>query len=141
MDKAIEKAKAFLATKAGRALVALLVFGGIIAYAHHRGAVSASAKLSAQVEQLKQQLADAQARPAPEIPYWQCNGLKETRHPNCRDDDADAAMAERLKQAETAKANLEKKVKDYEKQLARQPAKVGAFTLSPADARSLSNIK
>jgi hypothetical protein len=141
LDKALDKAKAFFATTAGRALIALSVLVAIIAYAHHRGVVSTSAKFTAQVEQLKQQLADAQAKPAPEIPYWECNGPKETRHPNCRDEDAEADTADRLKQAETAKAALEKKVKDYEAQLARRPAKGGSFALSPADARSLSNIK
>lgn len=141
MDKALEKAKAFFATKTGRALVALLVLAGVIAYAHHRGVVSTTAKFTAQVEQLKTQLADAQPKPAPEIPYWECNGPKETRHPNCRDEDADADKADRLKRAETANAALEKKVKDYETQLARRPAKGGGFTLSPADARSLSNIR
>ena len=143
MDKALEKAKAILATKYGKALVALLALAAVIAYAHHRGVVSTAAKFTAQVEQLKQQLADAQAKPAtaPEIPYWECNGPKETRHPNCRDEDAEADMAGRLKQAETANATLQKKVKDYETQLARRPAKGGTFTLSPADARSLSNIK
>lgn len=141
MDKALEKARAFFATKAGRAIAALLVLAAIIAYAHHRGVVSTSAKFTAQVEQLKKRLADAQATPAPEIPYWECNGLKETRHPNCRDEDAEADQADRLKRAETAKADLEKKVKDYETQLARRPAKAGGFALSPADARSLQNIR
>jgi hypothetical protein len=141
LDKALEKAKAFFATKAGRAIVALSILAAIIAYAHHRGVVSTSAKFTAQVEQLKQQLADAQAKPAPEIPYWECNGPKETRHPNCRDEDAEADKADRLKRAESANAALEKKVKDYETQLARRPAKGGAFTLSPADARSLQNIR
>lgn len=141
MDKALEKAKAFFATKAGRALVALLVLAAIIAYAHHRGVVSTAAKFTAQVEQLKTELAAAQSKPAPEIPYWECNGPKETRHPNCRDEDAEADQVSRLKQAESANAALQKKVKDYETQLARRPAKAGGFALSPADARSLSNIK
>lgn len=142
MDKAIEKAKAFFATTAGRALVALAILAGIIAYAHHRGVVSTTAKFTAQVEQLKQQLADAQAKPVQqEPPYWECNGPKETRHPNCRDEGAEADAAGKLKQAETANAALQKKVKDYETQLAHRPAKGGSFALSPADARSLQNIR
>lgn len=143
MDKALEKAREFFATTAGRALIALSVLAAIIAYAHHRGVVSTAAKFTAQVEQLKQQLADAKAQPAtaPEIPYWECNGPKETRHPNCRDEDAEADVAGRLKQAETANATLQKKVKDYETQLGRRPAKGGGFALSPADARSLQNIR
>jgi uncharacterized protein HemX len=125
-EKILEKAKAFFATTAGRAVAALLVAVAIVAYAHHRGVVTTAAKFTAQVEQLRKQLADAEAKPAPEIR---------------RDEEAEADMADRLKRAETAKATLEKKVKDYETQLARRPAKAGAFTLSPADARSLSNIK
>jgi hypothetical protein len=50
-------------------------------------------------------------------------------------------LADRLSESEAAKARLQKKVSDYEKQLAKRPAKAGAFTLSPADAGSLSNIK
>ncbi|BBB99806.1 hypothetical protein [Bradyrhizobium elkanii] len=132
MDKAITKAKAIwakakaiFATKIGKALAALLILAAIISYTHHRGVVSTSAKFTAQVEQLKQQLADASAKPAPV----------------CLDQEPDAGTAERLKQAETAKAALEKKVKDYEKQLGRRPAKAGGFILSPADARSLQNIR
>ncbi|WFU52329.1 hypothetical protein QA639_21725 [Bradyrhizobium pachyrhizi] len=129
MDKAIKAAQAFFATKYGKALAALLLLGAIIAYAHHRGVESTSAKFTAQVQQLKQQLADAAATPAPVSPQ-------------CREEQgAEAGTAERLKQAETAKAALEKKVKDYEKQLGHRPAKAGGFVLSPADARSLQNIR
>jgi septal ring factor EnvC (AmiA/AmiB activator) len=126
LDKVIEKARGFFASAAGKTVAVLLVLAAIVGYAHHRGVVSATAKLTTQIEQLRKQLADAEAKPAPEIR---------------RDEETDADLADRLKQAETAKANLEKKVSDYEKQLARRPAKAGAFTLSPADARSLSNIK
>jgi hypothetical protein len=136
------KTQQFFTGTRGKVIVALLVLAVVAGYAHHRGAAGKS-ELSAEVAVLKKQLADAEAKPAPqpEIPYWQCNGPKETRHPQCRDEDAEADVADRLKQAETAKANLEKKVKDYETQLARRPAKAGSFTLSPADARSLSNIR
>ncbi|MGY2919460.1 hypothetical protein [Bradyrhizobium sp. USDA 3262] len=130
MDKAIKAAKAIFATKFGKALAALLILAAIIAYAHHRGVVSTAAKFTAQLEQLKQQLADASATPAPAV-----------QQPVCPEQEPDAGTAERLKQAETAKAALEKKVKDYEKQLARRPAKAGGFALSPADARSLQNIR
>jgi hypothetical protein len=131
----------FSGTK-GKVIVALLVLAVVAGYAHHRGAAGKS-ELKAEVTLLKKQLADAEANPAPqpEIPYWQCNGPKETRHPQCRDEDAEADAADRLSKAETAKANLEKKVKDYEAQLARRPAKGGSHILSPADARSLSNIR
>lgn len=129
----------------GKAIAALLVLAVVFGYAHHLGAAGKS-DLKAQVKQLKEQLAEAQAKPAPqpEIPYWQCNGPKETRHPQCQDDSAaDRAdqLASQLAESETAKAKLEKKVKDYEAQLARRPAKSGGHLLSPADARSLSNIR
>jgi hypothetical protein len=134
----------FTGTK-GKVIVALVVLAIVAGYAHHLGAAGKS-DLKAQVRQLKEDLAQADERavkpaPQPEIPYWQCNGPKETRHPQCRDEDAEADTADRLRKAETAKANLEKKVKDYETQLARRPAKGGSHILSPADARSLSNIR
>ncbi|BAR61997.1 hypothetical protein NK6_8853 [Bradyrhizobium diazoefficiens] len=142
MDKFLEKARAFFGTTAGRVVAALLVAAAILAYTHHRGAVSATAKLEPQIEQLKQQLAEAKTKPAaPDIPYWQCNGPKETRHPQCRDEEAEAQLAERVARTEQGNEKLAKKVADYEKQLAKRAAKAGAFTLSPADARSLSNIK
>jgi negative regulator of sigma E activity len=131
----------FTGTK-GKVIAALVILAVVAGYAHHKGAAGKS-ELSAEIVLLKKQLADAVAKPAPqpEIPYWQCNGPKETRHPQCRDEDAEADTADRLSKAETAKANLEKKVKDYETQLARRPAKGGGHILSPADARSLSNIR
>jgi hypothetical protein len=130
----------------GKAIVALLILASVAGYAHHLGAAGKS-DLKAQVKQLKEQLAAAEAKPAPqpEIPYWQCNGPKETRHPRCPDDSAADQRADELKaqlaESETAKAKLEKKVKDYEKQLAHRPAKGGSHILSPADARSLSDIR
>ncbi|MGX9944843.1 hypothetical protein ACTG4Q_20475 [Bradyrhizobium denitrificans] len=139
------KAHELAESKAIRALAAMLVVLAIAGYAHQLGAEGKS-DLKAQVAQLKQQLAAAEAKPAyqPEIPYWQCNGPKQTRHPHCLDESAaDRAdqLAGRLAQSEAAKAKLEKKVKDYETQLARRPAKAGTFTLSPADTRSLQNIR
>ena len=135
------KASAFFANKAVRVGLALAVVASIAAYAHHRGA-DGKAELEARVEMLTKQLADANARPAPQpaIPYWQCNGPKDTRHPQCPDESADE-LKSKLAESEKAKATLQKKVKDYETQLARRPAKGGALTLSPADARSLSNIR
>jgi hypothetical protein len=125
VSRLYEKARDFIATGAGKAVVAFLVLGAIVAYAHHRGSESATAKLTPQIEQLKKQLADAEAKPHPQpviVP-------------------ADPELAGRLADSEEAKAKLQKKVTDYEKQLARRPAKAGAFILSPADARSLSNIE
>lgn len=140
------KAHGFFTSTIGKAATVLLVLAVVAGYAHHRGAAGKS-DLKAQVEQLKKQLAEADAKPAPqpEIPYWQCNGPKETRHPKCPDDSAADRRADELNnklyESEEAKANLEKKVKDYEKQLAHRPAKGGTHVLSPADARSLSNIR
>jgi len=124
------KAQGFVATKTGNAVVALLVVGAVAGYAHHLGAESASAKLTVQVEQLKKQLTDAQAAPKPEA-----------APPNFEQEHADADLSARLSESEEAKKVLEKKVADYEKQLAQGPAKAGGFILSPADARGLSNIK
>jgi hypothetical protein len=133
----------------GKAIAASLVLVIVAGYAHHLGAAG-KADLKAQVRQLKEDLAQADERaakpaPQPEIPYWQCNGPKETRHPKCPDDSAADQRAVELKtqlaESEEAKANLEKKVKDYETQLAHRPAKGGSHKLSPADARSLSNIR
>lgn len=135
------KAHSFFTSAIGKAVMALLVVGVVAGYAHHRGA-SGKAELAAQVEQLKQQLAEAKAQPAPkqETPYWQCNGPKDTRHPQCPDESADELQS-RLAESEKAKATLQQKVKDYEKQLAKHRGKGGSFVLSPADARGLSNIK
>ncbi|MDB5610674.1 MAG: hypothetical protein JWP25_7574 [Bradyrhizobium sp.] len=124
------KAQGFVATTTGKAVVALLVVGALAGYAHHLGAESASAKLTVQVEQLKKQLADAQAAQKPEV-----------APPNFEQEHADADLSARLSESEEAKKVLEKKVADYEKQLAQGPAKAGGFILSPADARGLSNIK
>ncbi|WP_316207375.1 primosomal replication protein PriC [Bradyrhizobium sp. SZCCHNR3118] len=129
MDKAIEKAKAIVSAMGIKAIAVLVLLVASIAYAHHRGVASTTDKFTAQVEVLKRQLAEAEAKPAP-APL-----------PPQHDEQAEAQLADRLKQAETAKAALEKKVKDYEKQLAHRPAKAGGFALSPADARSLSNIR
>jgi hypothetical protein len=124
------KAQGLVATKTGKAVLALLVLVAVAAYAHHRGAESASAELTSQVEQLKQKLADAEAAPKPEI-----------APPNFEQEHADADLASRLTESEEAKKTLEKKVADYEKRLAHPRAKAGSFILSPADARGLSNIK
>ena len=124
------KAQGLLAGWKGKAIAALLVLAVVAGYAHHLGAAGKS-DLKAQVEQLKKQLADAEAKPAPQLDN------SATEQANRRADD----LAAQLDQSRDAKAKLEKKVKDYETQLARRPAKRGAFTLSPADARSLSNIK
>jgi hypothetical protein len=130
LDKVIEKVRELLATKTGRAVVALLVATAVIAYAHHRGESGAEAKAGAEIEQLKKQLAaKPEVIPAPA----KCEAPIEGP--------ADADLARRLQEAETAKNKLEKKVSDYEKQLARKPAKAGGFALSPADARSLSNVQ
>jgi hypothetical protein len=126
------KAQGVLSTKIGKAALALLVLAVIAAYAHHRGTVSASAKLTVQVEQLKRQLAQVPApAPAPEC----------ASSPNFEQEHGDADLASRLAESEEAKKTLEKKVADYEKQLAQSPAKAGRHILSPADARRLSNIK
>ena len=125
------KAQEFIATKTGKAVLALLVVGAIAGYAHHRGAVSASEKLTVQIEQLKKQLADALAVPKPEA-----------TPPNFEQEHNDADLSARLSESKEAQKALEKKVADYEKQLAhRRPAKAGSFVLSPADARGLSNIR
>lgn len=135
------KTKAFFANKAVRVGLALAVVAVIAAYAHHRGA-EGKADLRVQVELLTKQLADAQSRPTPQpaIPYWQCNGPKDTRHPQCPDSGADE-LKSKLAESEKAKAKLQKKVSDYEKQLAKHRGKGGSFVLSPSDARSLSNIR
>jgi hypothetical protein len=128
------RAQGFVATKIGKVVLALLVVGAIAGYAHHLGAVSVADELNPQIEQLKRQLADAEAAPQPEV-----------APPNFEQEHADADLAERLAKTEEAKKTLEQKVADYEKQLAKRPAKAGGkaggFILSPADARSLSNIK
>ncbi|WP_316196556.1 hypothetical protein [Bradyrhizobium sp. SZCCHNS3053] len=134
-----------LASTKGKAIAAALAMLIVFAFAFHIGA-KGKIELKVEIAELKKQLTDEQSKPAqPEIPYWQCNGPKETRHPKCPDDSAaDTAYEElqqQLAQSEAAKAKLEKKVKDYETQLARRPAKAGACILSPADARSLSNIR
>ncbi|TYO65548.1 hypothetical protein FXV83_16585 [Bradyrhizobium hipponense] len=138
------QARELAATK-GKAILAALVVLTVFGFAFHLGG-KGKPELKAEVVELKQQLADERSKPAPqpEIPVWQCNGPKETRHPQCPDEGA-ADRADQLAgqhaESEAAKAKLEKKVKDYETQLARRPAKAGTFTLSPADARSLQNIR
>ena len=123
------RAQGFVATKIGKAALALLVLVAVAAYAHHRGAESVSAEQTPQVEQLKKQLAAAEAA-KPEIAA-----------PNFDQEHGDAGMAARLSESEEANKNLAKKVADYEKQLAHRRAKAGSFVLSPADARGLSNIR
>jgi biopolymer transport protein ExbB/TolQ len=120
-------------TQASKVLAALLVLVVVASYAHQLGAAGKS-DLKAQVAQLKQQLADAEARPAPqpEIPADESAAEQANQRAG--------ELAARLSESESAKAKLQQKVNDYEKQLARRPAKAGAFTLSPADARSLSNF-
>ncbi|WP_439357749.1 hypothetical protein [Bradyrhizobium sp. DASA03007] len=140
------RATALFASKAVRVGLALAVVAAIAGYAYHCGAAG-KAELKAQVRQLQEDLRQADERPAPQpaIPYWQCNGPKETRHPQCPDESAadqrGEELARKLVESEEAKTQLQRKVKDYETRLARRPAKGGAFTLSPADARSLSNVR
>ncbi|ARQ95323.1 hypothetical protein [Bradyrhizobium phage BDU-MI-1] len=53
----------------------------------------------------------------------------------------DPELKEKLSKSEQEKARLQRKVSDYEKQLAKHRGKGGSFILSPADARGLSNIR
>ncbi|WP_029083396.1 hypothetical protein [Bradyrhizobium sp. th.b2] len=143
------KAQGMLTNWKVKVIAALIILVVTAGYAYHLGEAGKS-DLQAQVRQLKEDLAQADERsvPQPEIPYWQCNGPKETRHPQCPDDSAadeanqrEDELKKQLSESEAAKANLQKKVKDYETQLARRHAKGRGLVLSPADARSLSNIR
>lgn len=112
-----EWAQAFIATKTGKVIAALLVVAALVGYAHHRGVVSTLDRLSMQ-EPASCPVADPIQTPAPA-----------------------EDLAEKLSASEQEKARLQKKVSDYEKQLAKHRGKGGSFVLSPADARGLSNIK
>ncbi|WP_334437160.1 hypothetical protein [Bradyrhizobium sp. AZCC 1610] len=124
VSRYVKAGREFIATTFGKATVALLILVSVAAYAHHRGSVRAEGRLTPQIAELQKKLADAEAR-----------------LPLVVEAAPDTNLADRLAASEDAKAKLQKKVADYETQLARRPAKAGAFTLSPADARSLSNIK
>jgi hypothetical protein len=127
----VQTAREFVATKTGKAVVTAVVLLAIVAYAHHRGAVSTEERLTPKIEELQTKLSEVEC---PTVTVREPIDDTESKR-------RASELADRLSESEAAKARLQKKVSDYEKQLAKRPAKAGAFTLSPADAGSLSNIK
>jgi septal ring factor EnvC (AmiA/AmiB activator) len=130
------KAKAawgFATSTKGKVVIGVVLVAIFLAWVFHRGGERAETRQQPQIEQLKKKLDDANHRlvPACDIDGNQANDA------NQRADD----LASQLAATKTAKSQLEKKVSDYEKQLAKKPGKSGSFVLSPADARSLSNIR
>jgi hypothetical protein len=117
-----EMAKAFIPTKAGKVTVALLAFLAIVGYAHHRGVVSTTERLSIQ-EPASCPPAEPIQVPVPVVDDSRANDL-----------------AAKLSKSEQERELLQRKVSDYEKQRAKR-GKAGALILSPDDARSLSNIR
>ncbi|SDK39644.1 hypothetical protein [Bradyrhizobium ottawaense] len=124
-----QAARDFVASTKGKVILAVVLLAVVAAFAHHSGASDKS--------DLKAQVADLQKQ----ISTFKCPAVT-VREPI---EDVESKrradqLAERLSESEAAKARLQQKVTDYEKQLA-QRRKAGALILSPADARSLSNIQ
>lgn len=129
VSRYVEAAREFIASTKGKVILAAVLLAAVAAYAHHHGSAG-KAELKAQVAALQKQLATV------ECPAVTVREPIEDTESRQRADE----LADRLSESEAAKARLQKKVSDYEKQLARKPAKAGSFVLSPADARGLSNI-
>lgn len=125
------KAQGMLTGKTAKISAVLLILAAVAGSAFYLGA-DGKTELKAQVRQLREDLAQADERPAPQCPAPLDTSAADQRAGELQD---------RLDESEAAKAKLQKKVKDYETQLARRHAKGGGFVLSPADARSLSNIR
>lgn len=119
----LEKARKFIATVFGKAAVAVLLALAIAGYAHHRGVVSTLDRLS-----MQEPAFCPAAEPAP-VPVQDEDSKRRAED-----------LADQLRTSEQAKEKLRKKVEDYEKRLEKR-GKGRDFTLSPADARGLSDIR
>jgi hypothetical protein len=116
----LKKGREFIATAFGKTAVAALAIAG---YAHHRGVVSTLDRLS-----MQEPASCPAAEPAP-VPVQNEDSKRRAED-----------LADQLRASEQAKAKLKKKVEDYEKRLEKR-GKGRDFTLSPADARGLSDIR
>jgi capsule polysaccharide export protein KpsE/RkpR len=131
VSRYVEAAREFIASTNGKVILAAVLLVAVAAYAHHHDSAG-KAELKAQVvAALQKQLATVEC---PTVTVREPIEDTESKQ-------RAAELADRLSESEAAKARLQKKVSDYEKQLARKPAKAGSFVLSPADARGLSNVK
>jgi hypothetical protein len=120
----LKKGREFIATAFGKAAVAVLLALAIAGYAHHRGVVSTLDRLS-----MQEPAFCPAAEPAPAPVVEDDEGKRRV-----------SDLADQLRASEQAKEKLKKKVEDYEKRLEKR-GKGRDFTLSPADARGLSNIR
>ncbi|MGC0389277.1 hypothetical protein [Bradyrhizobium sp. USDA 241] len=132
-----------LSTK-GKVILALAVAVIAIGYAHHRGVESqepAIAALRKELGETKLKLAAAQ-QPKEQVPFYECNGPKETRHPRCPDESQPVPPKVKSWLEEQARINeqLDLKVKKYEKDLAKRPAR-GGDRLTAAESRRLLDIR
>ena len=129
-----EKAKAawsFVTSTKGKAVIVLVAVSLVLAWVYHRGKVSGLAKVAAlqqQVVTLKSQL-ESVKRTALDI-----------------EKDADVArskanaLQEHLQSSEALNGQLNKKVDDYVRELAKRKA-APACVATPADVRSLQRIR
>lgn len=131
LSLAAEAAWGFIQTKRGKIAIAVLVVIAVAAVALHRGV-----KPAPKIEERAAPVSCPAASEPMVIIKPDTESLEAAESAKQRADE----LTDRLNESEAAKDRLQQKVRDYEKQLAKRP-KARALVLSPADARSLSNIR